>query len=297
MNVWLLNIRGITESKLTQLMDSLKDYPNNLICLTETHEKFGKVNVPCGYSQIVKRRDSEDKKGGGLMILIDKNFECELTEIATESPDILCAKISRGGTEIVIFLVYMDVKDNKRNTDLQHELNVMIEQNEDNKKIILGDFNAHTGYLGSQERNKNGRYIDEMVGNHNMILLNSDDRCKGETTREENGIQSTIDFVLVCQRLYGNFINMEIDEDKQIFDLSDHCLLRTILSIVERKKITRNPLKHIEYISVKEELKEVFIEGLEDKLVNDTEIINMDRFESLICETATEKLQKKISKE
>ena len=150
--------------------------------------------------------------------------------------------------------------------------------------------------LISQERNRNGRYLDDLIGKFNLILLNLDDRCQGITTREENGIKSTIDYVLICQKLYENYLSMEIDEDKNYFDLSDHCILRTILSIKEKKNNWKAPPKYFEYISVKEELKANFIQNLESKIEEENEIKDMEEFEKLIGRAVVERLQRKILK-
>ena len=293
-NIWLLNIRGVTTSKITELTSILKKYSNNIICLTETHEKFAKINVPDGYYQVAKRRRSTDKKGGGLMILFDERMKCDFEEMEVENPDILSVKVTSGGSDIIMILIYMDVKDIDRNMDLQRKLNKTIEENENNKKIILGDFNAHTGYIGSQERNRNGRYLDDLIGKFNLIMLNLDDRCKGTTTREENGIKSTIDFVLICQKLYKNYLSMEIDEEKNYFDMSDHCILRTILSNEEKKNKLKDQPKYYEYISVKDELKANFIQNLERKIEEESEIEDMEEFEKLISGAVVERLQRKI---
>ena len=98
-----------------------------------------------------------------------------------------------------------------------------------------------------------------MMEKNNMILLNGDDRCEGETTREENNVKSAIDFVLVNISFYDNFMNMIIDEKKIWFDLSDHCLIQTVFEMCHRKSKIVKENKIVEYYTVKEENKESYV--------------------------------------
>ena len=53
---------------------------------------------------------------------------------------------------------------------------------EDESLIILGDFIAHTGSIGTQSIDHNGKMINEWLTEKDLILLNSDERCSGEIT-------------------------------------------------------------------------------------------------------------------
>ena len=81
--------------------------------------------------------------------------------------------------------------------------------------------NGHLGFIGEQDLNRNGQRVIKLMEDHNLILFNGDDRCSGETTREESGIKSSIDFILGNKKIYDNFDSMHIDESKEYFDLSD----------------------------------------------------------------------------
>ena len=61
----------------------------------------------------------------------------------------------------------------------------------------MGDFNGHIGLLGKQKLNRNGKVVLNLMEKYNLILLNMDANCCGETTRSQNNEQSTIDYVLV----------------------------------------------------------------------------------------------------
>ena len=66
---------------------------------------------------------------------------------------------------------------------------------------------------------------------YNLILLNGDQKCEGEITRKQGEQKSAIDFVLVNQAGYKYFRKMEIEENRLMCDLSDHCLVRVDLNL------------------------------------------------------------------
>ena len=82
-----------------------------------------------------------------------------------------------------------------------------------------------------------------------LILLNGDDRCERQTTWSRDEQKSATDFVLVNQGMYDNFRQMNIDENKTEFDLSDHHLFSTTFDIKQVKRnIFTKEVKLTEYI-------------------------------------------------
>ena len=57
----------------------------------------------------------------------------------------------------------MDVSDQLRNNILRNTLNNALESYQDENVIVLGDFNGHTGIVGDQPLNANGRYVLELI--------------------------------------------------------------------------------------------------------------------------------------
>lgn len=60
-------------------------------------------------------------------------------------------------------------------------------------------------------------------------MLNDNFECSGEVTWRRNDQESTIDYVLITQQLYIEYIRMEADEKQEKFDLSDHNLITVML--------------------------------------------------------------------
>ena len=70
-------------------------------------------------------------------------------------------------------------KNRKKNEEIKEKLN------EGEETIIAGDFNGHIGILYStQEINKNGSLLNNFIEENNLVILNMEEECEGETTWE-----------------------------------------------------------------------------------------------------------------
>ena len=288
---WYINIRAITKEKLTELIHVVNMNELNVICITETHEKFQKVDIPKNFHHLSQRRAESDKKGGGLLLLTNKDVKNE--NLVSDCSDILFCTISVGQVKIKLLLVYMDVKDQDRNDIIRKKLNRILENIDSSEKIIiLGDFNGHLGFVGPQHLDKNGKYVLDLMENFNLTLLNGDDNCNGEITRDENGNKSSIDFVLVNELMYEFFKHMEIDEHKNTYDLSDHCLINITFNLQNSQNQASNKKEIVEYLCVNDSVKDSFIQDVE-KWINDRkEPQSLSEFEIALKETANKTLKR-----
>lgn len=217
----MLNIQGLSKIKSVEIESLLQS--NTILCLTETQHKYEKINFSPQIKTTVQMRTMEERRGGGLMIL----HKCEninIGKINTESNDILFTDCTIFGNKVKLVLCYMAVDDLQHNTKIIDEIKFII-KNIQEDLIILGDFNSHVGFLGPQSINKNGELLLELIDNNNLVMLNGHPDCIGEITWSQRERESTIDFVLVNNTLHKKFISMLIDEEKDLFDLSDHNLL------------------------------------------------------------------------
>ena len=85
---------------------------------------------------------------------------------------------------MVIFVIYLDVKDRERNRKIVEDLERNLEKHEDENIILVGDFNGHLGFIGAQQVNFNGQLIMKLMERWNLTLLNGMEGCIGENTRE-----------------------------------------------------------------------------------------------------------------
>ena len=157
------------------------------------------------------------------------------------------------------------------------------------------DFNGHLGFIGEQEVDSNGRMVLELMERYNLILLNADDRCEGKITRSFRQEKSAIDFVLVNEKLYENYKSLRIDEEKEYYDLSDHCMLETFF--VWENQRTQSKKEKIEasyYYSVKDGLRVKFVEEMEGELHRIGGVKGSEDLHNIICRKSDEILKKTI---
>lgn len=57
---------------------------------------------------------------------------------------------------------------------------------------------------------------------YRLIMLSEDKKFKGEYTWTNNGKNSVMDYALATENMCENFLKMEIGEEKEKLDLSDH---------------------------------------------------------------------------
>ena len=160
-------------------------------------------------------RDMEERKGGGLLILHKKDSKFQFTKEESTSRDLLLLKGLIGTVKFVVMLAYLrtgnDTETIRYNEIILTELKRKIGGVPDGTAmVILGDFNAHLGYLGQQAENANGRLVQDMIEREDLILLNIDEECRGTYTWRRGEMQSAIDFVMVNDKARGIFSNMTL---------------------------------------------------------------------------------------
>ena len=214
----LINVQGLTQTKAIELENMLRQ--NEIICLTETQQKIEKTRFKNSTGSIVTMRRKEEKKGGGLMIMYKKKH-VTFEQYVTRNNNLMHASCKIGSEKFNIILVYMSVDNIVQNKNNMKEIESIINDIQ-GSYMILGDFNGHLGFLGPHQMNKNGELLYNLIDKHNLILLNGHPECTGEITWEQKNKRSVIDYILVNKDMHESFISMNIDESKEVFDLSDH---------------------------------------------------------------------------
>ncbi|XP_068205230.1 uncharacterized protein PF3D7_1120000-like [Palaemon carinicauda] len=295
----IINIQGLTKQKYMEMESLLNDsFDINIVVLTETQQKIDKINISDGTIKKESMRDFKDKKGGGLMVIYKDDKDIEMEKVNSKNLDILDVKGNILKKKVRLIVVYMDCggdrEGKERNIEIRAELEKKIEEvEEDQALIIMGDFNGHLGFLGYQEENENGKKILEIINNKNLILLNVDEKCKGAYTWERGDQRSAIDLVLVNKEMYEYFDEMNIDEEKDEVDISDHNLTEVEVSVkatIENYK--KGFWKESMYYKTDEESLREYREELKNNLES-REITRMDEFDKVVEEAAKRKLQAK----
>ena len=104
---YLLNIRGINAVKSVQLFHNVRLNECDVLFLTETHERYQKVEIPKPYSFVSRWRDENDKKGGGLLIVTGNKVKVE--KLDSKSSDILFCTLKVNNITVKAVLVYIDI--------------------------------------------------------------------------------------------------------------------------------------------------------------------------------------------
>ena len=296
LTIGLLNVQGLTNSKVIDIANLVK-HECKIMCLTETQLKHDKVDIPDGIEKIESMRQLKDRKGGGLLILFERNIGIQITKLATAHSDILHAKVEIASAFFHIILVYFSVinnrKDKERNTLIRKEIESIIDQSvkKEEALMVLGDMNGHIDGLGYQKEDENGRTVLSWMNNFGLTLLNLEDLCSGTFTWGRGNQKSAIDHVLV-DRLCRTWIrSMIIDEEKNLYDQSDHNMVCINMSIPKEKiRFKKKNLICREFYRTDDDSLDDFTSEFVTKIV-EMEVENIKQFNNIMKTVADEKLK------
>ena len=225
------------------------------------------------------------------MIIYKKRY-ATIDQHMTKSNNLMHASCKIDCEQFQIILVYMSVDNTLQNKTIMKEIESIIEDTHESY-MVLGDFNGHLGFLGPHPMNKNGELLYKLVDKHNLIWLNGHPECTGEITWEQKDMRSVIDYILVNNKMHDNFINLKIDDNKEIFDLSDHNLLTATFykNNGHQKKFAKKKCKEITYMKITDDSKKKFIRNIHQNIDEDT---TTEEYEALVMNTRDRYLMKTI---
>ena len=101
----------------------------------------------------------------------------------------------------------------------------ILKSGEEEAVFLLDDFNRHTGTIGEQQQNYNGKLLMDLIIECNLTMQNDTDTCTGVNTWSRGDQKSIIDCVLVNNKGYHTCEWMKIEETQDVFDLSNQNLI------------------------------------------------------------------------
>ena len=106
--------------------------------------------------------------------------------------------------------------------------------------ICLSDMNGGIKSLEPHiETDSNGKMVEEWTEKYGLHHLNQSEKCIGVYTfSKKGGKKSAIDHILVNDKLSEKFKGMQIDENKEQLNISDHNLVRAWFNIGGEEKLT-----------------------------------------------------------
>ena len=163
--------------------------------------------------------------------------------------------------------------------------------------FIMGDFNAHVGIIGEQELNYNGKIVLDIMTENNMIMLNDTDKCKGTYTWSRGHSNSVIDIVLVNSLGFGICDQLDIDEQQEQFNLTDHNLIEISLKLnyMHPNYDRRGRWEEKIYYKLDEKLLEKYITQME-KDFNTHNNIPIEEFNKIVERAAEKTLMSKYKR-
>ncbi len=195
----------------------------DIICIQETWLKPNLDFIMYGYSVI--RKDRDLGKGGGCATFIKQGIPYRQLGMGDDQECIM-VEIWERGEEIVIINYYNPCK----NLELNNLLTIQ-GQNK-NKVVWCADFNVHSTVWGGCHTDLNGRVIEELMEDRNLVCMNDG---RGTRINIKTGKESAIDLTLVSNSLAG-VSNWEIWKNDTVG--SDH--YPVVCSIGERGEIRLN---------------------------------------------------------
>ena len=176
-------------------------YEPDLILIVET-KTTGKTSLNIkGYREKITRNRKDN--GGGILIAKKDDSKINLLAIKIhETKEHVWVKVNN----ITIALIYAPIESQTKSEEIEEwyyelEKEYAIWQNE--KVILMGDFNAH---VGSDENgidgnhnnvNKSGEILRSLIQRRNLHLMNNSKKCTGKWTREDpNGTKSILDMII-----------------------------------------------------------------------------------------------------
>ena len=214
----------------------------NILCLTETKNTYDKVKLGEGLISFSTRRNENDRKGGGIQVIMPKIKQLKFKKIKNDNTELLELEGTIFGMGLKMVVVYFDVRKNqegnRKNKKIRKDVEKIIEKNEKEGLIILGDFNGHLKMIDGRDDDQNGLMLMDWIEKLNLVMLNLDDRTEGKYTwgRNNSNSKTVIDYIMVNEKMYDCFIKMEIDENKYLYGDSDHNFLSGFFKVNRGKK-------------------------------------------------------------
>ena len=255
----IININGLTMSKYVDIEENFfRKEEVNIVCLTETHKRVEDIYISSKINTFNVMRKKKDKKGGGIQVLLPNMSEIMLEKKENSNRDMLELEGKIHGMRMKMVVVYFDANKDEggrsRNRKLRSDIERIMENNKMEGLMIMGDFNGHLKMIDGKDDDENGKMILEWIEKYKLIMLNLEDRCEGIYTRVRGEQKTTIDYVLVNDRVYEDFRHMHIDEEKEIIDGSDHTLITVDLEVQKSMGKNKTRWKEVIYYSDKEEV-------------------------------------------
>jgi len=224
LNIIQWNLNGFIK-KRHDLQLIIRKYSPMCISLQETNLKNNYIPAFKNYNIYYTNRQNCNGASGGVASLIHIEFPSEQVPIISDL-EVTAVQITLD-SKITICNIYIPNQTLFNTSDIDNIIKQLPKP-----FILLGDFNSHSAYWGSEITDARGKSLEKILDNDMIALLNN-----GEPTRlnPSNGNLSSIDLsfssVSIAQRISWSVLH-------EIYD-SDH--LPIIMSLLSTKTLSPSP--------------------------------------------------------
>ena len=198
-----------------------------------------------------------NKGGGGLLKAVKEDLNPVLVSQRDDDVEIVVVEADLGRKKLRIINGYGPQEDDDVQDILTfwQEFEKKIIQAVDDQCLILIELDANAKLGNKIIKNdphsisNNGKLLMDIISRQNLVIANSLDICKGTITRERifdnKAERSVIDYILICQELAKDILEVTIDEDrihvlsrntKKKVVTSDHNILYSKFNVSYTKK-------------------------------------------------------------
>ena len=219
------NCRSIQSNieEFKQYVSNLSTQPD-IICLQETFLR-APFNISLQNYDIIRydRNCNDGPSRGGLAILIRKGI---ISYNVIKHKDIECVSvmITTNKGDVKINNVYLPPSKDLKYEELECLFNTP-------NTITVGDFNGKSPLWGNTNKDRRGGIIEQLLDNHNMVLLNN-----GDPTHFSIHGQSALDLSL-CSPELALFSSWEVDDQTCG---SDHYIINISIGVeIQIQEVTK----------------------------------------------------------
>ena len=163
-NICHWNAEGVRTKKL-ELQTFLKTHNIDVCCIQETHLSPNHRFSVRGFDSF--RRDREHGPKGGLLILVKNIYPAaEIHRSGDEDTEVLGIKLILEGNPLSIYNLY---------SPPPKALRLHAIQPEEERWIIMGDFNSHSPSWGYPDLDAKGDEVEDWIITNQMVLINRPD--------------------------------------------------------------------------------------------------------------------------
>lgn len=285
-----LNVRGAMESKIDEVCEMMDDRHIDVLCVSETKRKGCGTTKHGKYTGYWSGVPATSRASQGVGVVLSERMAACVVEWESESPRLIWFRFKVGLTRLFVLGVYApDMGSGTSKAQKEREefwdgvVDVLSKAKQNERIVMLGDFNGWVGVSRDGYENVIGRYGDSRVNENGISVLNiclqwnlyvtntmfCHKRIHMYTWERENA-RSMIDFVIVDERIKKNVVDTRVHRGVGID--TDHYLVVSRISGLfknwrHRQKHSTTILERIKVERLKDvDRKDKYKEVLKDKL-------------------------------